>query len=151
MKNVTQWNARAHFFVRSRTWGGGQMHEEFLEQAGWGRFFLQAYRLPPSLGICPLIRPCREHNQTCTMDLWGLGDCSQPVELTASQRGRNIFYYQSPGCLLCPQAWLHEIDWIRGNQEWRFSFYTSLTISFSSPSVLSGRNDRPWRFNYYVD
>lgn len=80
------------------------------------------------------------------------GHCSQPVKLTASQRSRNIFSYQLPGRLLCPQAWLHEIDWIRGNQEWRFSFYTSLTISFSSPSVLSGRNDSRWNcFNYYVD
>lgn len=39
-----------------------------------------------------------------------LGSCSQLVELTASQRSRITFYHQSPGHLLCPQAWLHEID-----------------------------------------
>lgn len=92
---------------------------------------------------------CWEKPETCSCS-WDVKGYSQPVELTASQRSRNIFYQEPLGCLLCPQACLHEIDWIRGNQEWRFSFYTSLSIFFSSHSVFSGRNDRLWCLNYDV-
>lgn len=74
--------------------------------------------------------------------------CLQPVEVTASQRSQNMFYHQSPGHFLSSSmaVW----NRLRGTQEWWFSFYTSLTISFSSHSVFSGIHNKLRCFNYYV-
>lgn len=110
-------------------------------------FFLWVCHHSQSLGVCPPICPCQEHNQKCIVICWGVGICSQPVELTASQRNRNILYHQPLGHLLHSQAWLHEIDWIRGNQEWRFAFIHHWL--FPSHSVFSVKNYRLWCFNYY--
>lgn len=70
-----------------------------------GLVFLSGF--PCSLGECAHVENTIRSVLLFSEDMGGY---SQPVQLTASQRSRNIFSYQLPGRLLCTQAWLHEID-----------------------------------------